>query len=79
MNIRKYWLDAEFYIYAIDDNESTAKTDYYICREGFGKLIHVFGLPDDENYPKDEEAFLKDLYNVGYFDTDIETEFNELV
>lgn len=79
MNIRKYWLDAELYIYAIGDSDSETKTDYFIGRDGFGKLIHVFGLLDDENYPKDEEEFLKDLYNAGYFTNDFETEFSDLV
>lgn len=82
MNIRKYWLDAEIYIYAIDDDDQRTahptKTDYYIARNRFGEFRHVFGLFDDSNYPENEAEFIDTLHTNGYFDADIE-ELCELV
>ena len=81
MNIRKYWLDAEIYIYAIDDDDqridTPTKTDFYIGRKGYAALTFSFGIPNDENYPKDEKQFIENLYQNGYFDYDI-AELNEI-
>lgn len=82
MGIRKYWLDDEIYVYAIDDNDQKqqhpTKTDYYIGRSHYGVLHFSFGLMDDKNYPKDEKVFIENLYNNGYFD-DLIADLKDLV
>lgn len=69
MNIRKYWLNDEIFIYAISDNDQRldypTATDYYIGRRKFGTLEYVFG---EEEVDQNEEESIETLYENGYFD-----------
>ena len=71
MKIKKYWLNDDIYIYVIHDNDQKAafptKADVYIGRKGYGNLNFVFGLFDDQNYPKNMRKFIFELHNDGYF------------
>lgn len=82
MDIRKYWLDDEIYVYAIDDNDQKTacptRTDYYLGRKGYGTLLYATGLLNNDDYPEDEKDFIDGLYESGYFDAEI-TELYELV
>ena len=71
MNIRKYWLNDDIFVYAIDDNdqreEYPTKTGYYLGRKGFGVIISWCELPDEDNYPADEKEFITASYTCGNF------------
>ena len=80
MNARKYWINEEIYVFAIDDTdqrkEYPTKTDYYIGRKEYGDLIHTHGLADDTNYPEDEEKYISGLVENGFYKEQIEELMN---
>lgn len=77
MKLRKYWMNEEIFIYAVEDDDQHQKYPtavcYYVGRKFYGTLVYAFGL--DERV-ENEQEWLEDQFYDGRFSEEVETLMN---